>query len=118
MHTTYTYLAHFRLMQHFRDFEKHVKFVMNLVSILKVSDLTQENVSCLNTSLVIISFQIMPVLSYYFPHGYTAPWSLGHYILKEGCNRFEIEHLSFNLVLYMYRKNIKKTLNLRAFQIR
>ena len=39
-------------MQHFRDFEKQVNFVMNLVSILKVTDLTQENVSCLNTSLV------------------------------------------------------------------
>ena len=39
-------------MQHFRDFDKQVKFVMNLVSILKVTDLTQENVSCLNTSLV------------------------------------------------------------------
>ena len=37
-----------------RDFEKHVKFVERLVSILKVADLTQENVSCLNTSLVIL----------------------------------------------------------------
>jgi Trpc4-associated protein len=31
-----------------------VKFVERLVSILKVADLTQENVSCLNTSLVIL----------------------------------------------------------------
>ncbi len=37
-----------------REFEKHVKFVVKLVSILKVADLTQENVSCLNTSLVSI----------------------------------------------------------------
>jgi len=43
-----------RLMQHFREFDKQVKFVVNLVSILKVTDLTQENVSCLNTSLVIL----------------------------------------------------------------
>ncbi len=35
-----------------REFEKHVKFVVKLVTILKVADLTQENVSCLNTSLV------------------------------------------------------------------
>ena len=41
-----------RLMKNFREFEKHVKFVVHLVSILKVTDLTQENVSCLNTSLV------------------------------------------------------------------
>ena len=41
-----------RLMKHFREFDKHVKFVVHLVSILKVTDLTQENVSCLNTSLV------------------------------------------------------------------
>jgi hypothetical protein len=37
---------------HCREFEKHVKFVVKLVTILKVADLTQENVSCLNTSLV------------------------------------------------------------------
>jgi len=43
-----------RLMKHFREFDKHVKFVVHLVSILKVTDLTQENVSCLNTSLVIL----------------------------------------------------------------
>jgi len=43
-----------RLMKNFREFEKHVKFVVHLVSILKVTDLTQENVSCLNTSLVIL----------------------------------------------------------------
>ena len=45
-----------RLMKHFREFEKHVKFVAHLVSILEVAELTQENVSCLNTSLVTISF--------------------------------------------------------------
>jgi hypothetical protein len=38
-----------------REFEKHVKFVVKLVTILKVADLTQENVSCLNTSLVSFS---------------------------------------------------------------
>ena len=32
----------------------HVQFVVQLVSILNVTELTQENVSCLNTSLVII----------------------------------------------------------------
>jgi hypothetical protein len=32
-----------------------VKFVVKLVTILKVADLTQENVSCLNTSLVSFS---------------------------------------------------------------
>jgi len=41
-----------RLMKHFREFEKHVQFVVQLVSILNVTELTQENVSCLNTSLV------------------------------------------------------------------
>jgi len=43
-----------RLMKNFREFDKHVQFVVRLVSILDVKDLTQENVSCLNTSLVII----------------------------------------------------------------
>jgi len=43
-----------RLMKHFREFDKHVQFVVQLVSILNVTDLTQENVSCLNTSLVIL----------------------------------------------------------------
>ena len=43
-----------RLMKNFREFDKHVQFVVQLVSILDVKDLTQENVSCLNTSLVII----------------------------------------------------------------
>jgi len=43
-----------RLMKHFREFEKHVQFVVQLVSILNVTELTQENVSCLNTSLVIL----------------------------------------------------------------
>jgi len=51
---TEQFVSQSRLMQNFRDFDKHIKFVMNLVSILKVSDLTQENVSCLNTSLVIL----------------------------------------------------------------
>jgi len=43
-----------RLMKLFREFDKHIKFVVHLVSILKVTELTQENVSCLNTSLVIL----------------------------------------------------------------
>ena len=43
-----------RLMKNFREFDKHVQFVVQLVSILDVKELTQENVSCLNTSLVII----------------------------------------------------------------
>ena len=43
-----------RLMKNFREFDKHVQFVVQLVSILDVKDLTQENVSCLNTSLVIL----------------------------------------------------------------
>jgi len=43
-----------RLMKHFREFEKHVQFIVQLVSILNVKELTQENVSCLNTSLVIL----------------------------------------------------------------
>jgi len=48
------FVAQSRLMKHFREFEKHVQFVVQLVSILNVTDLTQENVSCLNTSLVIL----------------------------------------------------------------
>ena len=46
------YASNSRLMKHFREFEKHVQFVVQLVSILNVTELTQENVSCLNTSLV------------------------------------------------------------------
>jgi Trpc4-associated protein len=46
------FAANSRLMKHFREFEKHVQFVVQLVSILNVTELTQENVSCLNTSLV------------------------------------------------------------------
>ena len=48
------FVTHSRLMKNFREFDKHVQFVVQLVSILDVKDLTQENVSCLNTSLVII----------------------------------------------------------------
>ena len=48
-----------RLMKHYRDFDKHVKFVLHLVSILKVTDLTQENVSCLNTSLVTVFYNLI-----------------------------------------------------------
>jgi len=43
-----------KLMRNFREFDKHVSFVVQLVSMLHVTDLTQENVSCLNTSLVIL----------------------------------------------------------------
>ena len=48
------FVTNSRLMKHFREFDKHVQFVVQLVSILNVTELTQENVSCLNTSLVII----------------------------------------------------------------
>jgi len=48
------FAASSRLMKHFREFDKHVQFVVQLVSILNVTELTQENVSCLNTSLVIL----------------------------------------------------------------
>merc|ERR1719186_1793074 len=48
------FVTNSRLMKHFREFDKHVQFVVQLVSILNVTDLTQENVSCLNTSLVIL----------------------------------------------------------------
>lgn len=43
-----------RLMKNFREFDKHVSFVVQLVNMLQVTELTQENVSCLNTSLVIL----------------------------------------------------------------
>ena len=43
-----------RLFAFFRDFDKHVNYVVNLISLVNVNQLTQENVSCLNTSLVIL----------------------------------------------------------------
>jgi len=43
-----------RLIKNFREFDKHVSFVVQLVGMLHVTELTQENVSCLNTSLVIL----------------------------------------------------------------
>jgi len=49
-----TFAHNSRLMKHFREFDKHVSFVVQLVGMLHVTELTQENVSCLNTSLVIL----------------------------------------------------------------
>ena len=43
-----------RLFAFFRDFDKHLTYVVNLISLVNVNQLTQENVSCLNTSLVIL----------------------------------------------------------------
>ena len=43
-----------RLFAFFRDFDKHLSYVVNLISLVNVNQLTQENVSCLNTSLVIL----------------------------------------------------------------
>ena len=43
-----------RLLAFFRDFDKHVGYVTNLTGLVNVNLLTQENVSCLNTSLVIL----------------------------------------------------------------
>ena len=42
-----------RLFAFFRDFDKHISYVINLIGLVNVNLLTQENVSCLNTSLVI-----------------------------------------------------------------
>ena len=43
-----------RLFAFFRDFDKHLSYIVNLISLVNVNQLTQENVSCLNTSLVIL----------------------------------------------------------------
>ena len=43
-----------RLFAFFRDFDKHISYVINLIELVNVDLLTQENVSCLNTSLVIL----------------------------------------------------------------
>ena len=43
-----------RLFAFFRDFDKHISYVINLIGLVNVNLLTQENVSCLNTSLVIL----------------------------------------------------------------
>ena len=43
-----------RLLAFFRDFDKHVGYVISLTGLVNVNLLTQENVSCLNTSLVIL----------------------------------------------------------------
>ena len=43
-----------RIFAFFRDFDKHVNFVISLIGLVNVNVLTQENVSCLNTSLVIL----------------------------------------------------------------
>ena len=43
-----------RLLAFFRDFDKHVGYVISLIGLVNVNLLTQENVSCLNTSLVIL----------------------------------------------------------------
>ena len=43
-----------RFLAFFRDFDKHVGYVTNLTGLVNVNLLTQENVSCLNTSLIIL----------------------------------------------------------------
>ncbi|XP_040581494.1 short transient receptor potential channel 4-associated protein [Lepeophtheirus salmonis] len=43
-----------RLLSLFRDLDKHIGYVIKLIRKIKVNNLTQENVSCLNTSLIII----------------------------------------------------------------
>ena len=43
-----------RLFAFFRDFDKHINYIISLIGLVNVNLLTQENVSCLNTSLVIL----------------------------------------------------------------
>lgn len=42
-----------RLLTFFRGFDKHVDLIERLTRIIHVNTLTQENISCLNTALVI-----------------------------------------------------------------
>ena len=43
-----------RLFAFFRGFDKHISYIISLTGLVNVNLLTQENVSCLNTSLVIL----------------------------------------------------------------
>ncbi len=74
-----------------REFEKHVKFVVKLVTILKVADLTQENVSCLNTSLV---SSLTPLST--DPHSF---WSAGSGYRRAKLNHRSEEISSFEVLL-------------------
>lgn len=47
-----TFVINSKLMELFRGFEQHVMFTVELIRIIDVDNLTQENISCLNTALV------------------------------------------------------------------
>ncbi|XP_023221940.1 short transient receptor potential channel 4-associated protein-like [Centruroides sculpturatus] len=44
------------LLSHVKDLRQRVKYLQKLISLITVENLTQENVSCLNTALVILIF--------------------------------------------------------------
>ncbi|XP_072013310.1 short transient receptor potential channel 4-associated protein-like [Amphiura filiformis] len=46
----------YRLLQFISNKEKRLKFLIKLISIIQVEILTQENVSCLNTSIIFLMF--------------------------------------------------------------
>eukprot|EP00918_Siedleckia_nematoides_P024820 GHVU01053597.1.p1 GENE.GHVU01053597.1~~GHVU01053597.1.p1 ORF type:complete len:770 (-),score=71.82 GHVU01053597.1:2839-5148(-) len=45
-----------QLLQHVAKFEKQLEFLQRLINLINVQNLTQENVSCLNTTLVFLMF--------------------------------------------------------------
>ena len=47
-----TFVRNSKLMELFRGFDQQVKFTVELIRIIDVKNLTQENISCLNTALV------------------------------------------------------------------
>ncbi len=40
------------LLSFFCNFNQHVRYIVKLIELVNVDNLTQENISCLNTSLV------------------------------------------------------------------
>lgn len=54
-----TFATNSRLLSLFHGLDKHVGLVERLTNIIHVNSLTQENISCLNTALVI--FALCPV---------------------------------------------------------
>jgi len=42
------------LLVHFYDFEKRIKYICRMINIINVQNLSQENVSCLNTTIVVL----------------------------------------------------------------
>jgi len=45
-----------RLLAHIADFQNQIDVLANLIKLINVENLTQENVSCLNTTLVFLMF--------------------------------------------------------------